>query len=312
MYSKVGDYITYRQSMGLLGGEEASLKLFAKFADDFYPGQSLSIRMAIEWASLPYPKKKGPGTRIRHLRQFARYLKIRDSQTELIPPRLFGRHSQRFELPYILSHEEVRLFMMTKCYQLPKMISEHSIKTIIGLLSCTGMRIGEALNLKKCDVDWKNSVILVRNSKRRSVRSIPIDRSTHEALRSYEQLRNSHYPKAENEHFFLFDGGKTLSYGRFWRHWQAIWRKIDGKKGEFAKRCPRIHDLRHTFACNHLLDAYKNKKDIDREVHLLSVYLGHVTVKSTYWYLSAIPELLEHVSESFEQHINKTRKLHKK
>jgi len=202
--------------------------------------------------------------------------------------------------------------MTTKCYTLQEKISERSIKTVIGLLICTGMRIGEVLALKKCDIDWKNGVILVRNSKRRTVRSVPIDQSTHEALRSYEHFRDSHYPKVKNERFFFLDDGKTILYKVFWKHWRALWRKIKGKKGEFAKKCPRIHDLRHTFACNHLLDAYKNKKNIDHELHLLSVYLGHVKVASTYWYLSATPELLEHVSKSFEQYINQTQETYKK
>jgi integrase len=310
MFSKVCDYIAYRRSMGLVCSEESVLKLFAKFADKYYPGQPLTISMALEWATQPHPKKKSPKLRIERIRQLAKYLKIHDCRTELIPPKLEGR-SPRFE-PYIFSQEEIHLFVTTKGYTLPEKISEYSIKTVIGLLICTGMRIAEVLTLKKCDIDWKNGIILVRNSKRMSVRSIPIDRSTLEALRSYERFRDAHYPNVNNEHFFFLDNGKTVLYKVFWKHWRAIWRKIKGKKGEFAKKCPRIHDLRHTFACNHLLDAYKNKKDIDHELHLLSVYLGHVRVSSTYWYLSATPELLEHVGESFDQYVTRTRKSQKK
>jgi integrase len=265
--------------------------------------------MALEWATAPYPRKKSAKGRIERLRPLARYLKIRDSRTELIPTRLLDTCSLRFE-PYILTPEEIRMFLTADFYKLPQYISERSIRTVVGLLVCTGMRINEVLSLKKTDIDWNNRIIFVRNSKRKAIRSLPIDESTRDALRSYERFRDSYYPRVITDLFFFLDDGKPIQYRVFWKHWRAAWRSMKNKQGEFAKKCPRIHDLRHTFACNHLLDAYKNNKNVDHELYLLSIYLGHVRVISTYWYLSATPELLEYVGDSFEQYVKKTKKEH--
>jgi len=309
MYSKVCNFVAYRRDMGLKCGEEATLKLFAKFADKYYPGQPLTVSMALEWATAPYSRKKSAKGRIERLRPLARYLKIRDSRTELIPLRLLDTSSPRFE-PYILTPEETGMFLTADYYRLPQNISERSVRTVVGLLVCTGMRINEVLSLKKTDIDWKNRIIFVRNSKRKAIRSLPIDESTRDALRSYERFRNSYYPRIKTDLFFFLDDGKPIQYRVFWKHWRAAWRRMKDKQGEFAKKCPRIHDLRHTFACNHLLDAYKNNKNVDHELYLLSTYLGHVRVISTYWYLSATPELLEYVGDSFEQYVKKTKKEH--
>jgi len=56
---------------------------------------------------------------------------------------------------------------------------------------------------------------------------------------------------------------------------------------------PRLHDFRHRFAVNTLLEWYRADIDVDRRLPELSTYLGHAHVTDTYWYLSATPELLQ-------------------
>jgi integrase len=74
-----------------------------------------------------------------------------------------------------------------------------------------------------------------------------------------------------------------------------------GLDGRGARARPRPHDLRHAFAVHTLLDWQQAGEDIDRRMPLLSTYLGHVDPASTYWYLEAVPELLEHISRRLEQ-----------
>ena len=75
-----------------------------------------------------------------------------------------------------------------------------------------------------------------------------------------------------------------------------------GLDGSGARTRPRPHDLRHAFAVNTLLGSYQDGENLDRRMPLLSTWLGHVNPPpSTYWYLEAVPELLEVVSRRLEQ-----------
>ena len=74
-----------------------------------------------------------------------------------------------------------------------------------------------------------------------------------------------------------------------------------GLEGRGVRARPRPHDLRHAFAVRTLLDWQRAGEDIDRRMPLLSTYLGHVDPASTYWYLEAVPELLELISRRLEQ-----------
>ena len=64
---------------------------------------------------------------------------------------------------------------------------------------------------------------------------------------------------------------------------------------------PRIHDIRHTFACRRLLRWYSDGVDLEHAVAALSTYLGHAKVSDTYWYLTGIPELLDLAASRFER-----------
>ncbi len=74
-----------------------------------------------------------------------------------------------------------------------------------------------------------------------------------------------------------------------------------GLEGRGARARPRPHDLRHAFAVRTLLDWFEAGENVDRRMPLLSTYLGHVNPASTYWYLEAVPELLELISQRLER-----------
>ena len=64
---------------------------------------------------------------------------------------------------------------------------------------------------------------------------------------------------------------------------------------------PRIQDLRHRFAAQTLIAWYRAGIDVERELPKLSTYLGHVHTADTYWYLEAIPELMQLAAERLAQ-----------
>jgi len=188
MYKKACDYIEYRQGLGYLYRMESyMLRSFGKYADVHAPGQPLRIKTAIEWASLPQGDKSYHAKRLSALRPFAKHLLVNDPKTEIIPVNVFGSSSSRAEV-YIYSADDIRRLMNAKPYIRPRSIENNTFSVIIGLLACTGLRIGEVLTLKQNDIDWKQKIISVLWSKKLPVRFVPVDEMTINKLYTYGHL----------------------------------------------------------------------------------------------------------------------------
>jgi integrase len=173
-----------------------------------------------------------------------------------------------------------------------------TMQCLIGLLSATGLRISEALHLSHSDVDFNSRLLVVRETKFSKSRYVPVHPTTLEALRNYARLRNRLVPvMSDSKAFFLFDNGHPLNYRQALYAFQCIRRQLVWQR----KRPPRLHDLRHTFACNRLLSWYEQGVDINNAILMLSVYLGHSKVTDTYWYLTGIPSLMAIAAKRFEQ-----------
>jgi len=171
--------------------------------------------------------------------------------------------------------------------------------TIIGLLACTGMRVGEALALKNREVDLSRNVITVHQSKNLPMRLVPISASASSHLRQYQAVRDQQFGTGEDSNaFFRSSCGGHVLHSTIWRAFRGARNRIG--LGPTARRKPRLHDLRHTFACNHLLRAYRENRNIDNAVHDLSIYLGHSSLAETYWYISAVPALFRLCSKRSE------------
>ncbi len=64
---------------------------------------------------------------------------------------------------------------------------------------------------------------------------------------------------------------------------------------------PRVHDFRHRFAIQTLLNCYRAGENVEQQLPVLSTYLGHTCVRDTYWYLSTSPELMEHAARRLDK-----------
>ncbi len=170
------------------------------------------------------------------------------------------------------------------------------------------LRISELLALNDKDVDWSQKTLIILGSKKLPMRLVPLDRTVLNRLKQYMKCRDRAFPNRVDDALFLSVRGTRFSYSAISHAWFQLRLKTD--TGKNAHRLPRLHDFRHTFACNHLMKAYSEHKDLDRAVHLLSVYLGHCSITKTYWYLTGIPQLLEMISARVENHINSIRKKH--
>jgi integrase len=123
------------------------------------------------------------------------------------------------------------------------------------------------------------------------------------ALDAYLARRDELRPGGDRVCVFVSSWGARLSHKSVHRSFDQI-RRASGVTGPSPGRRPRLHDLRHTFSVNTLLGWYRNGDDVAAKLPLLSTYLGHVDPAATYWYLSAIPELLGLAAGRLEQREN--------
>lgn len=161
------------------------------------------------------------------------------------------------------------------------------------------MRISEALTLDRSDIDWDQAVLLIRQSKFGKSRHVPVATSTLDALHRYALLRSSFRPQLGNDSFFVSLTGRRLIYVSVFDVFKVL-RQSTGL-GTESTITPRIHDLRHTFAVTVLLEWYRDGGNVAARLPWLSTYLGHHDPRSTYWYLSATPELLALAAQRLER-----------
>lgn len=170
------------------------------------------------------------------------------------------------------------------------------MRALIGLLAVTGMRIGEAIRLDRGDIDHQRSVLTVLESKFDKSRELAVHATTIAALRAYLARRDRPVPAEPTEAVFTSATGTRLTYCNVHLAFKRIVAHAGLRPRSTVCR-PRPHDLRHTFAVNTLLDAYRDDTGDDEHVQAriaqLCTYLGHVNPGSTYWYLQAAPELLQ-------------------
>ncbi|MGZ5999577.1 MAG: tyrosine-type recombinase/integrase, partial [Rhizomicrobium sp.] len=137
---------------------------------------------------------------------------------------------------------------------------------LLTLLYGAGLRISEALSLRRGDVPLPSSLTIVgKGSKERVVPLLPAVR---EAIDSYERLLP--FTGAKDSPLFLSRRGKPMSP----REAQLLMQKLRGALGLSERATP--HALRHSFA-THLLS---NGGDL-RSVQEL---LGHASLSTTQTY----------------------------
>jgi integrase/recombinase XerD len=202
---------------------------------------------------------------------------------------------------YIYSQEEI-VALMTAAGGLQTRLGAATMRTLIGLLSVTGMRVGEAIRLDREDLDLQHARLTVRNSKFGKSRQLPLHPTTIAALRDYLQLRDMLKPQPETRALLIGTRGRRLQ--REAVEWTfRLLRDRAGLQARPGTGPPRLHDMRHSFAVQTMLDAYRSAGDPKAHASALSTYLGHADPAATYWYLSVAPELLALAAARLEAHL---------
>ncbi len=297
----LADYVAIRRALGTQLREPAvALGHFVEFLER--EGSTfITTELAVHWAKQPVGVQ--PATWARRLtavRQFAAWLSASDPRTEIPPRRLLDARHRRNK-PHIYTDQEIAQ-LMAEAARLPSPLGLRSLTyiTLIGLLAATGLRPGEALALDVPDVDLQNGVLAIRQTKFGKSRFVPVEDSTRAALAHYAERRDIICPQRRTNAFLVSERSSRLKGCTACLTFAKMSRAIGLRTpiGTRHRRCgPRFQDFRHTFATRRLIEWYRAGLDVEREMPKLATYLGHVAVANTYWYIEAVPELLQLATE---------------
>lgn len=301
LHAALDEYLSVRRALGVkLRLVGRLLKTFADFAER-EGAAVITADLALRWATQPAHVQPAQwANRLGMVRRFAQYRSAVDPRTEVPPPDLLPFRFRR-PMPYLYSDEEVaRLLEAARLLPPASGLRPHTYATLFGLYAVTGMRTNEPLHLDREDVDLTQGVLTVRGTKFGKSRFLPIHPSTQRALQDYAERRDALCPRPLAPSFFLTERGGRLT------EWSVRWTFVKlsrqiGLRGPQDSLGPRLHDFRHRFAVKALLQWYRCEHDVEHHLPELATYLGHTHVADTYWYLTAVPELLNLVALRVEQ-----------
>jgi integrase len=301
--SAVEFYLKSRRQLGFaLKNEHWALPNFVRYARRIGHRGPLTRSLAVTWsAQAPSPPQRACGLNM--VRRFARFWQAHNPATEVPARGVLGPGYRRRPV-HIYTPEQIgSLLGATALLGTKRPLRAASLRTVLGLLTCTGMRVSEALNLQRRDVDWHNRRLTIEQSKSGQPRVIVLQASAMAALEGYERLRHTAFPGTGHSAFFLSCTGHPLAYSTVRDGFLELRRHL----GWTGRPLPRLHDLRHTFAVGRLLDWSRRDQPIGNLILSLSAYLGHRQVTDTYWYFSAVPELMAIASRRFQSATGRIR-----
>ena len=293
----VEDYLTTRRALGFKLERHGRLLPHLVGYLERAGAATVTTELALAWATQSEGHPDESAKRLSVARGFARYLQTLDSNAEVPAADLLARQQRRAS-PYLYSDADVvALMAATSTLRFP--LRSATYRTLIGLLAVTGMRVGEAIGLVRDDLDWSHRRLIIREGKFGASRELPLHPSTIDALEMYAQLRDQWWPQPRSPFFISMAGTRLIHENVHWTFRRLV--RHVGLQPRSASCRPRIHDLRHTFAVNTLIDWYRSDVDVAAWMPRLSAYLGHAAPAWTYWYLSATPELLSLAAARLDQ-----------
>jgi len=297
-------YLELRRALGF------EMRMEGRVLRDFLmslAGQTLAepliAQAAVEWAS-SRGGQNWQSKRLSMARCFLAHLRAHVPGIGVPPPGMIRCRVR--PTPYIYSEVQIAAMMKeARALDPAGSLRPHTYATLIGLLASCGLRPGEAVRL--CDADVEMDAIpprlVIRETKFRKSRLVPVDSSTADALRSYAATRKRLGYESLAKTFFVSESGTPLAYSTVGATFLRIVRRL-GIHGPARSFGPNLRCLRHTFAVRRLLNWYSQGKDVNQILPHLSVYLGHAKPQNTYWYLTATPDLLSKAGSRFESFAN--------
>lgn len=291
MHRRLRDYLSLRRSLGYkLVSDGKILNSFVSYLQD-RKIEYITVENALTWAKQSTSKRPCRwGRRLSIIRGFASYLSALDQRTEIPPAELLSSQHQR-PTPYILARKDIDLLLQGALSRpnTPRILQQ-SLNCVYGLMSVTGLRISEVLNLRDQDVNFAAGVITVECSKFGKSRLTPLHWSTVAVLQRYQDTRKQIFGD-HSGYFFADQYGKPIRYDCVRYHFQKIFESMN-HPNQAGKPRPTLHGLRHYFAISTITRWYESGADVQAKMPMLSTFLGHVETRDTYWYISACPDLM--------------------
>ena len=289
----VESYLAVRRACGFeLKSPGNLLRSFAIFSEARGKHHVCS-EVAIEWAGLAASINRR-ARRLGVVIRFTRYIRAEDQSHELPPP-IFGSEKPLRPVPYIFSRDDIQRLVQAASESGYRSLRRKTYSTFFALLACTGMRVSETLSLRFEDITPDG--LLIRCTKFRKSRLVPLHETARDGIESYLEHRRPYAPF--DDHVFISLRRKPVRIRDVERAFQTAVDKIGLQKGPGLPR-PTPHSLRHTFTVRALETCPDGRDHITKHMLALSTYLGHGSVSYTYWYLEAVPDLMKDIAQRSE------------
>jgi site-specific recombinase XerD len=300
----IEQYISFQQSLGSVFTTDAiTLRAFGRAR-----GSQASIASVCPKHVDAFLGKARPVTttwfgKLSRLRQFFKYAVSRGYLSTLPLPTVLPQRPPAF-VPYIYSRDEIRRLLRTiDSDRRSKCLEAVTIRTVVLLFYGAGLRLREATDLTHADVDLSRSLLTIRNTKFGKTRLVPVGPQLSGALSQYDGTRPA--GRSSEAPFFTTRSGAPVNPDTLQHNFRILCDRAGIRRTDGTREQPRIHDFRHTFAVHRLTSWYQQGADVQRLLHHLSVYLGHVRLRHTQVYLSMTPQLLHEASQRFERYAGK-------
>ena len=288
-------YLRLRQALGCqMRAEHVLLPEFVAFLQAQERTGPIRAHLALEWASQTSARRgvAGAAKRLTIARRFLAYLQAAAPDTDVPAPALLP--TPRRSKPSLFTPRQLTaLFEAARASRPHGSLRPQTFSTLIGLLASTGLRVGEAIRLQmsaaKLDLDPPHFHILA--TKFHTSRIVPLHPSTAEQLQHYRQQRARLHDAALSDAFLVSEQGEPLTSPAVYVWCDRLCRRLAIAPADGGRR-PCLMSFRHPFAVTCMRRWYEQGQDVHTVFPHLSVSLGHVRPQESYWYVTAVPELL--------------------
>lgn len=290
-------FVQEKQACGYRYGEEAHVlaRLDGFLCDEALSQCELPRSISRKWlAKQRHESSSTHRHRIGIVHQFAMYMSRLGYAADVPDRSRTVKDSTGFS-PRILTPAEVQQLLhavdqLTPTARAP--LRHIIMPEVFRLLYGCGFRLGEVLHLRVADVDLDRGVLTVRTAKFGKDRLVPPAVPVVQRLQRYARAMG---PRSSDAYFFPAPSGGPWSLSAvYWLYRELLLRCGIAHAGR--GRGPRVHDLRHAYACHTLLRWCREGADLDAKLPVLATYMGHRSLAGTQRYLHLTAELFPEIT----------------
>ena len=209
--------------------------------------------------------------------------------------------------PYIYSNDELkRLFSAAKFYRKRfNILYPEVIQAMLKVTYSLGLRPSETVNLHVNDIDITKGIAYIRETKFYKSRMVPVGDQVLSIIKQYVSWRANAVRKitTTDNHMFLDQKGQPVKLSALQQAFRLICDMADVHRNDTSRCDVRLQDLRHTFATNRITQWYREGKNVQTLLPVLSTYLGHCNLDSTAVYITFTDSLLAEASNKFKSYV---------